>query len=189
MTKFSWVRTTIAFISLYTLAPLSTADELGDARPGDLIFREGTEFVSNAVLAIDNGSFSHVGMLAKQDDQWVVIHSSPAEIPGRIDGVVIDPLSFFIAPEQSRYFSVYQVDATDAERQSAVDWAIAKEGTPFRVFGVDAIYCTTLVWKAWQMAGINLEPTFSRLAIPLAEGEYLLPSGLLSSPKLTRLPQ
>ncbi|MGS2742293.1 YiiX/YebB-like N1pC/P60 family cysteine hydrolase [Halomonas sp. LS-001] len=187
MLKNSWVSTTVAIFLLCIDIPLAAANLPTDARPGDLIFREGTELVSNAVLALDNGTYSHVGILDKQDDQWVVIHSAPAENSERIDGVVVDPLDFFISPERSQRFSVYQVLAEDNQRQLAVQWAMAQKGTPFRIIGKNAIYCTTLVWKAWQTAGVNLEVNFTKIFLPFATDDYLLPSGLLSSPRLTQL--
>lgn len=169
------------------LASLAEAGSLSGASPGDLIFREGNEAISDIVLTMDNGRFSHVGMLAKQEDKWVVIHSTPSEVEGRVDGVVIDPINFFTSPQRSQHYAVYRVEATDDQREHAVHWARSQEGTPFSVLSPEGIYCTALVWKAWMSAGVDLEAQFTHMAIPLAGGDFLLPSGLLSSSKLTLL--
>lgn len=185
MSRSSW--TCLILLALYSLVPQATAGSLSGARPGDLIFREGNEAISDMVLAMDEGRFSHVGLLAKQEGKWVVIHATPSEIEGRADGVVIDPINFFISPQRSRHYAVYRVEATDDQREHAVRWAKEQVGTPFSVLAPVGIYCTTLVWEAWLEAGVNLEVQFTHLAIPLAKGDFLLPSGLLSSPKLTLL--
>lgn len=160
-------------------APLSTA------MSGDLIFREGTEPVSEAVLSVDKGRFSHVGMLFKDGDDWKVIHSTPAEVQGRTDGVVIDSLTFFISPDRARQWEVFHVqNATQEERRTAVKWAADHKGTPFTILGNRGLYCTTLVYEAWQAAGVDLGVKLTHLQIPLASGDFLLPSGLLQSSRL-----
>ncbi|WP_251977441.1 YiiX/YebB-like N1pC/P60 family cysteine hydrolase [Salinicola avicenniae] len=164
------------------------AAPLPGAAPGDLIFREGTAPVSDVVISVDEGRFSHVGMLARRDGAWEVIHATPSERAGRPDGVVIDALNFFIAPARARHWQVYHVaNATSAQRAQAVRWARAQTGTPFDVLGTTGTYCTTLVWAAWQQAGLDLQARFTRLHIPLAQGDFLLPSGLLASPLLSPL--
>lgn len=187
MPKSSWAYLILPLLTLTLQAPQATAGSLSGASPGDLIFREGNEAISDMVLTMDDGQFSHVGLLAKHEGEWVVIHSTPSEIEGRIDGVVIDPINFFISPQRSRHYAVYHVEATNDQREQAVRWAREQEGTPFSILDPEGIYCTTLVWEAWHGAGVDLEAQFTHMAIPLAEGEYLLPSGLLSSPKLTLL--
>ncbi|WP_447895541.1 YiiX/YebB-like N1pC/P60 family cysteine hydrolase [Vreelandella sp. GE22] len=180
-------RSCLILLSLILLAPFAIADPLIGARPGDLIFREGNEAVSDIVLAMDEGHFSHVGLLTQREGEWAVIHSTPAEVEGRIDGVVIDSLDFFVSPQRSRHHAIYRVDASATQREQAIQWAQAQENTPFSLLDPEGIYCTTLVWEAWQAAGVDLEARFTHLAIPLAEGDFLLPSGLLSSPRLTLL--
>jgi len=43
---------------------------LAAAQAGDLILRRGTEMISNAVMAVDDGNFSHVGMLMGEPGRW-----------------------------------------------------------------------------------------------------------------------
>lgn len=187
MSKSFWAYLIPPLLALDCLTLQATAGNLSGASPGDLIFREGNEAISDMVLTMDDGHFSHVGLLAKKEDEWVVIHSTPSEVEGRIDGVVIDSIDFFISPQRSLHHAVYRVKATDGQREQAVRWAEAQVGTHFSILGPEGIYCTTLVWKAWLDAGVDLDPQFTHMAIPLAQGDFLLPSGLLSSPKLTLL--
>ncbi|MFC0268928.1 YiiX/YebB-like N1pC/P60 family cysteine hydrolase [Kushneria aurantia] len=172
---------------LLCCATTTTAAEGISPRSGDLIFREGTAFVSEAVRRLDRGAFSHVGLLAEQNGRWWVVHATPDAGEERGSGVVTDTLASFTAPERSRRYAIYHVDADNRQRRRAVQWAMAQLGTPFAILGSEGIYCTTLVWQAWQQAGVDLEVHFSRLNIPLASGDFLMPSDLLASPRLTRV--
>jgi len=175
---------------LYWLAAVAFASEPvlpAAAQEGDLIFRRGTEMVSNAVMAVDGGQFSHVGMLVGDHGHWQVVHATPAEVPGREDGVVLDTLAFFLDPARSEEHAIYKVQATFAQRQNAVRYALKEIGKPFRVKDSSGTYCTILVWQAWQRAGVDLQVNFTYVAIPLMRGDYLLPSALRVSPQLQHL--
>ena len=168
---------------------------------GDVIFRQGTEAVSHMVRALDQGVYSHVGLLVGQPGAWQVVHATPAERPGQPDAVVLDSLEFFLAPQRARAFAVDRVDAPSAQaRQQAVAWALAQVGRPFALQGTDhaagastststddGIYCTTLVWQAWQRSGLDWQVAFIQVQMPLLGGRYLLPSALAQSPRLQRL--
>ncbi len=166
---------------------------------GDVIFRQGTEAVSHMVRALDQGVYSHVGLLVGQPGAWQVVHATPAERPGQPDAVVLDSLEFFLAPQRARAFAVDRVDAPSAQaRQQAVAWALAQVGRPFALQGTDhaagaaastddGIYCTTLVWQAWQTSGLDWQVAFIQVQMPLLGGRYLLPSALAQSPRLQRL--
>lgn len=166
---------------------------------GDVIFRQGTEAVSHMVRALDQGVYSHVGLLVGQPGAWQVVHATPAERPGQPDAVVLDSLEFFLAPQRARAFAVDRVEAPSAQaRQQAVAWALAQVGRPFALQGKDhaagadastddGIYCTTLVWQAWQRSGLDWQVAFIQVQMPLLGGRYLLPSALAQSPRLQRL--
>lgn len=166
---------------------------------GDVIFRQGTEAVSHMVRAVDQGVYSHVGLLVGQPGAWQVVHATPAERPGQPDAVVLDSLEFFLAPQRARAFAVDRVEAPSAQaRQQAVAWALAQVGRPFALQGTDhaagadasaddGIYCTTLVWQAWQRSGLDWQVAFIQVQMPLLGGRYLLPSALAQSPRLQRL--
>jgi len=158
-----------------------------EAQAGDLIFREGTEWISAAVMSVDGGGFSHVGMLIGEAGSWQVLHATPAERSGQADGVALDTLAFFLDPQRSHAHAVYQVQATLAQRQRAVQFALAEHGKSFRIHDAAGTYCTVLVWNAWQQAGVDLQVRFTPVALPLMRGNYLLPSNLRHSPQLQRL--
>ncbi|MDR2129241.1 MAG: hypothetical protein LBP52_09295 [Burkholderiaceae bacterium] len=173
-----------------------------DARvkAGDLIFRIGNEWQSDAVRGAGaffaaprtekrGDPYSHVGMLVGAPGHWQVLHSVPAEAPGRKSAVVVDDLDFFVAPERARGIAIYRVEADEQARAAAVRHAQARLGVPFRIVADDAEgqYCTTLIWFAWQKAGVDLGARFEHLNAPLAAGNYLLPHSLRMAERLRLL--
>lgn len=168
-------------------APGSQVSLPSTAQAGDLIFREGTEPVSDAVMAVDGGQFSHVGMLIGGPGNWQVVHATPSEVPGRPDGVVRDTLDFFIDARRARRYAVFHVQADAAAHRKAILAAQRMLGTPFRVADTTGTYCTVLVWDAWRRAGVDLDVPFTHLNLPLLNGEYLLPGVLMASKKLRPL--
>jgi len=107
------------------------------AQSGDLIFRKGTEAVSDLVRSLDSdGEFSHVGILIAANEvapellaagdfplgsEWLVLHATPSELESRSDSVVLDSLSFFTSPKRSTGHAVYRVaNADPAQRRATV---------------------------------------------------------------------
>ena len=158
------------------------------AAPGDLIFRRGTENVSQLVQAVDGGDFSHVGMLVGRPGQWQVLHATPSEREGQPDAVVLDSLDFFLDAQRAQAYRLYQVASDPGTRERAVAWAMAQQGQPFQLLGSgQGIYCTTLVWRAWLQSGADLEVVFTEVELPILGGRYLLPSSLSRSSRLRAL--
>jgi len=175
------------------------------AQSGDLIFRKGTEAVSDLVRSLDSdGEFSHVGILIAASElsaeffddtsrlhntSWFVLHATPSEVEGRADAVVLDSLAFFLSPTLSRGHAVYRVANADAgQRRVAVTAALAQLGQPFSLTDESGTYCTELPYTAWLNAGVGLDVRFKRLAIFLfPPRDFLLPGALMASPKLERL--
>lgn len=159
---------------------------LADVNSGDLIFRRGTDLVSDTVDLVDGSGWSHVGMLLKTASGWQVIHAVPAETPGQEDAVVMESLPVFASTEHARAIALFHIDANAAEHARAVDWARQQLGVAFG-FEPGEIYCTELVWAAWNQADVDLDVPFTKVGLSLFRGEYLLPSGLLQSPHLHRV--
>ncbi|WP_284336121.1 YiiX/YebB-like N1pC/P60 family cysteine hydrolase [Comamonas sp. NoAH] len=159
------------------------------AMAGDLIFRAGTEGVSHAVMAVDQGLYSHVGLLIGTPENWQVVHATPSERRGTPDAVVLDDLAFYLDAQRASGFQVMQVHGVSAtQRQQVVNWALGQKGRRFHMLDRTlGTYCTTLVWDAWQHAGLDLQVHFTQVSLPLLSGSYLLPSALAASPHLRAL--
>ncbi|MBP7351871.1 MAG: hypothetical protein KA964_02505 [Comamonas sp.] len=161
------------------------------AQAGDLLFRQGTEAISQLVRSVDAGDFSHVGLLvapATPAGPWRVVHATPSEKPGQPDAVVLDTLDFYLHPQRAHSYQLYRVAAGATARQQAVDWALAQQGRAFDLLDAErGLYCTTLVWQAWRHAGVALEARFTEVLLPFLGGRYLLPGGLRRAPQLQAL--
>jgi cell wall-associated NlpC family hydrolase len=191
---------TMAFVIFDAGEPVSApaitlpAEIYAQLQPGDLIFRIGDDWQSEVVRGVANtrqeekqgDPYSHVGMLVGSQADWQVVHAVPSEKPGQIDGVVQDDLDFYLAPERAQGVAIYRVAAPDAARAAAVAYVLQRLGTPFRIVKDDRVgeYCTTLVWAAWQHAGVDLGARFEFLEVPFSKGEYLLPHSLRTAPGL-----
>jgi hypothetical protein len=138
---------------------IALPDEISSRlKPGDLVFRIGDGWQSEVVRGMASARrqrnkgdpYSHVGMLVGSPGHWQVVHAVPAEMPGRADAVVRDDLDFFLSPERARGVAIYHIAATAAPRAAAVEYALQRLGTPFRVVENDreGQCCTTLVWAA-----------------------------------------
>ena len=72
--------------ALFYVQALAWAQLPPQAQAGDLIFRQGTEAVSHMVRTVDQGLYSHVGLLVGQVGAWQVVHATPSERPGQPGG-------------------------------------------------------------------------------------------------------
>lgn len=162
---------------------------------GDLVFRQGHDAVSGVVLAVDPSSqFSHVGILARRGDAWVVIHSLPPDAPGDPGGVRVELLSDYLSPANARRLGIYRLKNAGAESIARVQAAVRaalEYGEQHTRFDGDfdlndhrRLYCTELVWLAFRQAGIDLAPAPDWLDLPLRSGYYILPSTLMRSEAL-----
>ncbi|WP_353857161.1 YiiX/YebB-like N1pC/P60 family cysteine hydrolase [Pseudomonas chlororaphis] len=179
-----WKRTFALLLSAQAGYAVGAPSLPPNAMAGDLIFREGTEVVSAAVMAVDHGAFTHVGILVGSSGNWQVLHATPSEVQGRPDGVVLDTLDFFLDTSRSKQYGIFHVEASKQQRADSLRAARKMLGRPFRIADPAGTYCTELVWDAWRSAGVDLQVQFTHIELPMLPGSYLLPSALLASPKI-----
>jgi hypothetical protein len=158
---------------------------------GDLVFRLGRSFGSQAVISVDPmSSYSHVGILAAgEDTNWYVIHVMPQAVTDA-NPVRLQPLSEFISTDQAAAFAFYRFEGSDREHVRAVAVANARTyyangvvfDSQFDLSTDNAMYCTELVWKAYLAAGVDLlDGRLDALEGPFFSGLYVLPSTLQKS--------
>lgn len=174
-------------------ATISATIDSRSLRSGDIIFRRGPSIESQAVMAMDGKiSFSHVGMVLKENGATFVIHVVPGESDSTPDVTKIEPMDVYLQPDRARAARAYRV-ATDhpAEIDEAVRFAksYAERRIPFDskfdLSSDDTLYCTELVWRAYTKAGIDLvDGRFDTLSTPFIHGKVLWPSSLLRSQHL-----
>ncbi len=134
-----------------------------DVKPGDIVIGHGKK-----LDWLIPGYWTHTGMVAYYDPSvgdWIVVESMGG-LGG--SGVQLVTLSEFL----SRYdtVAILRVATSDAVRQAAVGFALARLGYPYdygwwtkQVYG-DSYYCSELVWASYKAVGgpdIDENPGFS----------------------------
>lgn len=157
-------------------------------RSGDIIFRRGPSVESQAVMTMDGGStFSHVGIVSKENGATLVIHVVPGE--GGPDVTKIEPIEDYLRSDRALAASAFRVVTDRASQiETAVQFArdYAQRRVPFDsnfdLTSDDALYCTELVWRAYKKAGIDLvDGHFEASSTSLIRGPILWPSSLVRS--------
>lgn len=134
---------------------------------GDIVFRRGTGLTAQAVLYADEeGLFSHVGIVAKQRGQWMVVHAVPDEpdFPGDIDRVKAEGIDKFYAMSRAAAGKVLRyADAEVARRAAGKALRMLADSIPFdhayNSADSSKLYCCELVERAYIQAGASLVGT------------------------------
>ena len=159
-------------------------------RSGDIIFRHGPSIESGVVMTMDRSNFSHAGIVLRQRDETFVIHVVTGE--GGPDITKVESIHDYLRSDRATAAIAYRIIEENpsliahaveaarnyAERQVPFD-------SDFDLTSDRALYCTELVWRAYQKAGLDLvdepleQPTTSLVKTPI-----LWPSVLLRSQQL-----
>ena len=157
---------------------------------GDLVFRKGRSIESQVVLISDRASsYSHVGVIYILNNTPYVIHTTPDESSDDIDYVKMEKLSDFFSSEKASRGSIFRLKEQYSNSaklaalnaKSFFDDKIIFDDA-FDIKSEDKLYCTELVWKAFNKIGIDLiQGKFNKLFLPFVKGFVILPSSLLNS--------
>lgn len=163
-------------------------------RPGDVVFRQGSGLTSHAVMLADNdGTYSHIGIVADSAGVPVIVHAVPGEhdFPGDSDRVKMErPDKFFSSVNAGAGRVMRVADSDVAARASRVAVAVYRRGTGFDHDYDEAdtvrMYCCELVEHAYSEAGMPLTGG-RRHNVDLPGLRYrnvMYPSDFTSSPAL-----
>ena len=186
-----WIPRTVGGATV--LAPGTSLDSRV-LRPGDIILRRGRDAVSAVVLTADSGSrYSHVGIIVPLGRLLGVAHALPEDATHPEGRVLVEPIGEFLSPEKASELAVYRLrehpDEETAGQASRLALRYVRERRSFDgdfdLETPEKLYCSELVWRAFQEAGIDLlDGRFSRLTLPLRSGDFVLPSSFTTSPHL-----
>lgn len=84
-------------------------------REGDIILRKGRGVISNMIISSikDSLPYSHCGILVKENQQWIVIHSLPREL-SQTNGVQQCSLNKYLADCDDYCFMVVRCNRREA---------------------------------------------------------------------------
>ncbi|MFN0127797.1 MAG: YiiX/YebB-like N1pC/P60 family cysteine hydrolase [Verrucomicrobiales bacterium] len=116
---------------------------------GDLVFQSLPHNpLIDAIEGCTGSPYSHCGIVARRGDKWVVVEA--------VGPVKETPLFSWIRQGRRSGLAVYRL-TRDLERIPAlIAEARAMVGRPYDIhYALDdgAIYCSELIWKAWNRAG------------------------------------
>jgi len=118
-------------------------------KEGDLIFQSLPHNpLVDAIEGATQSTYSHCGIVVRTADGWVVL-----EALGKVRKT---PLFKWVRRGRNSWFAVYRI--TDLTAEKAVSFISAAEshlGKPYDTrydLDDDAIYCSELIWKAYQQA-------------------------------------
>ncbi|MBL3538993.1 YiiX/YebB-like N1pC/P60 family cysteine hydrolase [Aminivibrio sp.] len=159
---------------------------------GDIIFVNGKSWRSKALLFFfkSPADYFHSGMVRWSGGVPYVVHASPES-----DWVEMEPLAEFLSPFEIERAAVYRLKGKkkDAGRASgeALEFFLEKRSFDgsFDKHDEEALYCTELIWKACEKAGIDLfgEGMSSYFTPVPFYGNVLFPSDLAGSPLLEKV--
>ena len=166
-----------------------------DFREGDLVLRCGYGAESRVVTEASSSIYSHIGILHYDmlTAQWNVVHAVPGEaVKGEPEYLKCEPLTDFYAADRAARGAWMRVDCPDSIAASAVRYALQKVeervefDNDYLLSDTTQIYCTELVWQAYQHQGIDLSDQ-QRHEVPTfvsQDGECIFPCDIEKSSKI-----
>ena len=167
--------------------------EGAELKTGDVVFRRGGGFTSQAVLAADrNGNYSHIGIVVEEGGEMMIVHAVPGEpdFDGDVDRVKMDTPERFFSSEYASIGEICRpIDSMTAINAAVEAYRVYKRNVLFDHDYNDAdttkMYCTELVVHAFKKAGITLiGPERHEVRLPIVNINCIVPSDIHESPYL-----
>ncbi|KAA6349667.1 hypothetical protein EZS27_002905 [termite gut metagenome] len=162
---------------------------------GDIVFRRGTGLISRMVLTTDKrGSYSHVGILVKDENQWKIVHAVPGEpnFKGDPDRVKMEDIKDFLSWEKAKAGIVMRMKDNEAGHIRAAKNAIRLFHSnilfdhDYNLQDSSKMYCTELIDYVFKQEGIDLtEGRRTQINVPGLSGAYILPNDILQNKQLS----
>jgi len=157
---------------------------------GDLILRCGRSTESFAVYLADaNSVFTHIGIIAIENDIPYVIHA----VPSKTNLIQKEILSSFINPKNASKFAVYRSNINEVYLDKVVKTANSyylhkyEFDTKYDLTTNTKLYCTELILKAFNNVGINLKIKSKELNYIIGKHPIIFPSEFTKHPFFTRI--
>lgn len=151
---------------------------------GDLLTRSDDDFESRTLQNFSkrDQSFSHSGIVFKEDSGWMVYHSmTGVENPG--GNCRKDPYDSFVNPSMKTGFGLFRYALTDIERK-AFHQVLQRNHAAAIPFDIsfdlstnDSMYCSEMIYKALK------EATKNRVILPVSVLNNYRPKILGYTPK------
>jgi hypothetical protein len=170
---YNWLLVVLFFIAFHFLHGSHTKSvnnnyrfnfsSLPELMEGDIVFRRGISTESYAVMAIDgNTRYSHVGVIHKnQEGKIGVVHIEPGDrYPDNT--IRFEPLEIFWDKKRASKGGIYRTLLDDQKKENISSYLerVIEERVKFddgyNLFDTSKIYCTELLYHAFQCGGIEI---------------------------------
>lgn len=143
----------IASFSLWLSALCHAAEPPLAFREGDILFTSSARGQGEAIIAATGSPYTHCGIVFEKEGVLMVLEA--------VQPVRVTPLREFIAHGAPGKFAAKRLrqPIAPAEYRKARSWATQQVGRDYDIrFGWDdeRLYCSELVWKIYQKAGVEL---------------------------------
>ena len=159
-----------------------------ELKAGDVVFRRGSGFTSQAVLIAEKGgSYSHTGIVVDSAGVLMIVHAVPGEpeFEDDEDRVKMEHPQAFFHPMRAQQGAVYRHVDSIAARQAAVRALQIYQRHPLFDHDYDdtdttKLYCTELVVHAYSQTMSPLKDVHHQhLHLVGFEADCILPSDVL----------
>ena len=154
---------------------------------GDWIFRAGTGRESALIRYLDDGEYSHIGIVIAVSPEIRIAHATTDDDPAHPNQVINSSLAEFAAPRLAGKIAAARPAFLNEDECAQLAAAVVRHiGEPFHLTARDQSprYCTTIIYDAL----ITLRPAtaarWRHLDLPLLAGDYLFPLALAELPGL-----
>jgi uncharacterized protein YycO len=180
--------------------------EIPALREGDILFTSCERGQGEAIIAATRSPYTHCGVVFERDGKLMVLEA--------VQPVRVSTLAAFMANGRKEHFIAKRLKTPVKPEfyRKAREWATAQVGRDYDLrFGWDdaKLYCSELVWKIYQKAGVELcapkrfrdydldQPSVRRIIeqrfggmhrVPMDE-KVVAPSDLADSPLLVDVPK
>ena len=183
----------IVYYSFFSFQnPSSKLDvtNLSTINNGDLILRCGRSTESFAVYLADTDSeFTHIGIIAVENDIPYVIHA----VPHKNKLVKKETLNDFLKPKNASKYAIYRsnynVFFLNKVVKEANSFYIKKYefDTKYDLTTNTKLYCTELILKAFNNVGINLKIKAKEFNYVVGKHPIIFPSEFTKTPIFKRI--
>lgn len=157
---------------------------------GDLILRCGKSTESYVVHLADNTSqFTHVGIIAFENGKPYVIHA----VPHKNKKLIKESFSDFLNPKNASSYAIYRSNYNAEILTKVVNEAqnfYLKKYTFDNEYDLNTdtkLYCTELILKAFNNAGIYLKLTAKEFDYIIGKHKIIFPSEFTKKPEFNRI--
>lgn len=159
----------------------------------DLVFRRGSSLASQLVLKADQlGIYSHIGIVVKNENCWMVVHAVPGEHPaGEPDKIKMENITDFFASDKANSGAIMRMELSPQVKHRIAQKAInvfqcnTLFDHDYDLNDTTELYCTELIWFSYKTAGIDItNDQKTKIDVAPFQGNYIFPSDIQTNKNL-----